>query len=124
MELKDAERFCNQWLPAWTGGTEAVEHLLSYYSEDTFYLDPVMAKGLHGKQKLTEYFSKLLAKNPNWRWSSVELIPTAKGFTLKWRAVFPKKDAELILYGLDIVEIKSDLINRNEVYFDRSPLML
>ncbi|KTD43097.1 hypothetical protein [Legionella parisiensis] len=50
MELKDAEMLCSKWLPSWTGGPEAVENLLSFYSENTFYLDPVMKEGIHGKK--------------------------------------------------------------------------
>ncbi|AWN73154.1 hypothetical protein LEAN103870_05115 [Legionella anisa] len=123
MQLKDAEMFCSKWLPSWTGGVEAVENLLSFYSEDTFYLDPVMKEGIHGKKRLSQYFNKLLAKNPDWKWNAVELIPTLKGFTLKWQATFPKNESELILFGLDIVEIENNLISRNEVYFDRSDLL-
>lgn len=123
MDLKMATEFCDLWLPSWTGGTNAVESLLSFYSDNTFYLDPVMVNGIHGKEKLSNYFTKLLAKNPNWQWSAVEIIPTAQGFTLKWKALFPANDSQVEIFGLDIVEIENNLITRNEVYFDRSTLI-
>lgn len=67
MQLKDAEMFCSKWLPSWTGGVEAVENLLSFYSEDTFYLDPVMKEGIHGKKDclntLTNYLQRILTGN-------------------------------------------------------------
>jgi hypothetical protein len=34
----EARQFAEPWLPAWTGNNP--EHLGSFYSEDTFYLDP------------------------------------------------------------------------------------
>lgn len=67
------------------------------------------------------YFQKLLSKNPDWKWHAVELFETEKGFTLKWQAHIPVNGKELILQGLDIVELQGNLISRNEVYFDRVP---
>lgn len=81
MELKKAEAFCDKWLPSWTGGMDAVENLLSFYSDDIFYLDPHMINGIYGKEKLSRYFCTLLSKNPDWRWCAVDIMPTLKGFT-------------------------------------------
>ena len=50
----------------------------------------------------------------------MEILPTAKGFCLKWEADFRQGPK---VTGLDIVELEGRLITRNEVYFDRSPLM-
>jgi hypothetical protein len=46
------------------------------------------------------------------------IFNTDKGFTLKWKTPLPIKDTELVIFGLDIVEMSGDLISRNEVYFD------
>lgn len=69
------------------------------------------------------YFTKLLGNNPRWVWTPVEILPTDKGFVLKWKAVIPVRDREIIEYGMDIVEVDGDTITRNEVYFDTLPLI-
>lgn len=109
--------FCNEWLSAWTGNRPAT--LLEFYTEDAFYLDPAYPDGLKGREQLSEYFIKLLGRNPDWKWEAVELFTTEKGFTLKWKAIIPVKNNQLITYGLDIVEMRGRQICRNEVYFDR-----
>lgn len=111
------QQFCNEWLNAWSGNQP--EQLLAYYSENTFYSDPAFPNGLSGKTELKNYFTKLLAANPNWKWEAVEIFSTAKGFTLKWRATVPVKNQTISFYGLDIVELEGNKISRNEVYFDR-----
>ncbi|HAZ13154.1 MAG: hypothetical protein A2X86_20840 [Bdellovibrionales bacterium GWA2_49_15] len=109
--------FCQRWLAAWTGNRP--EHLLSFYSADAYYQDPARPNGLKGHQEILPYFVKLLAKNPDWRWECEEIIPTEKGFTLKWCAHIPGKK---LIHGVDIVEVISDKITRNEVYFDTAAL--
>ena len=60
------------------------------------------------------YFERLLARYPDWRWEAVEIFPTARGFTLKWKASL----GERTCLGLDIVELDGAKIVRNEVFFD------
>jgi ketosteroid isomerase-like protein len=38
MTAAQAKEFASRWLPAWTGNNP--KKLASFYSEDTFYLDP------------------------------------------------------------------------------------
>ena len=109
--------FVDAWLASWTGNHPEV--LLEFYTRDVFYLDPANPKGLTGKEQLSAYLKKLLQKNPHWKWTREEIFPTEKGFTLKWKAEIPTAGENLILYGLDIVEMTGDKISRNEVYFDR-----
>jgi hypothetical protein len=118
MKRQDIDEFCSQWLRAWTGNDP--EKLLDYYSGDAFYSDPAAKKGLQGHDRLRPYFSKLLAANPAWIWEAVEVIPTARGCVLKWKATIPVGSERIIEYGLDIVEIENGKITRNEVYFDRT----
>lgn len=120
MEIKEAEALCRRWLPAWSGGADSVERLLSNYSPDAFYLDPARPAGLRGHAELRGYFLKLLAKNPDWVWRTEEILPTEMGFVLKWRAEIPRSAQIVTVSGLDIVEVQSALITRNEVYFDRT----
>ena len=110
--------FCTHWLNSWTGNKP--EQLLNFYTEDAFYSDPANRQGLKGHQQLLPYFSKLLKYNPNWIWKALEIIPTAKGFTLKWEASIPVGDTTIKEEGLDIVELQNGKISRNEVYFDRT----
>jgi hypothetical protein len=114
----DWQPLCDTWLRTWTGNNVAA--LLSCYTDDAFYLDPAYPAGLRGQEQLSAYFEKLLSRNPHWRWEAIELFNTENGFTLKWKATIPVKNTQLILQGLDIVEMRGDLISRNEVYFDRT----
>jgi hypothetical protein len=121
MELEKAKDFCNKWLPAWTGNN--TELLISFYSEDAFYSDPFIQQGIKGKEPIFKYFRKFISSYPNWIYDQVEIFPTEKGFTLKWKVSLPIKNDTVIGYGLDIVEISNDKIIRNEVYFDTASLL-
>lgn len=110
------QSFTEKWLSSWTGNQPEI--LLDFYSEDAFYSDPSNPNGLKGKEQLFVYFKKLLQRNPNWKWTIEEIFRTEKGFTLKWKAEIPVELENLIIYGLDIVEMTNDKISRNEVYFD------
>jgi ketosteroid isomerase-like protein len=46
----EARRFAEAWLPAWTGNNP--EHLVSFYFDDAFYLDPGIPEGVKGKPAL------------------------------------------------------------------------
>lgn len=117
MQHHQALLFSKEWLASWSGNQPEV--LLTFYTDDAFYRDPANKQGLQGKIQLEPYFKKLLKANPDWQWEAVEVMPTEKGFTLKWKATIPVKDKTLIEYGLDIVEITDGKISRNEVFFDR-----
>lgn len=111
--------FIKNWLDSWTGNRPEV--LLAFYSDHAFYSDPAFPNGISGKESLKNYFGKLLYKNPDWVWEAVEIIPTEKGCSLKWKATIPTPNQTITLFGLDIVEISDWKITRNEVYFDRVP---
>ena len=116
MKIKDAELFCGSWLPAWTGNNP--ETLIKFYAHNAFYLDPSNKQGLKGHNEILPYFIRLLKNNPNWIWTHEEIFPTDDGFTLKWKAVIPVRNSNVIEYGMDIVAIADGKITRNEVYFD------
>ena len=117
MEKNVLQSFVDEWLASWTGNRPDI--LLDFYTRDAFYLDPANPKGLSGKEQLFAYFKRLLHRNPNWKWTEDEIFLTEKGFTIKWRAEIPVAQENLIIYGLDIVEMTDNKISRNEVYFDR-----
>ena len=122
MTREQAKEFASRWLPAWTGNDP--DQLLKFYSNDTFYLDPAVPEGIHGKQKLKKYFSKLLARNPAWVWTQIEGIPMEGGFLNKWLAKIPVGRTTIECVGVCFVQFNAaGLICRNEVYFDRSNLI-
>jgi hypothetical protein len=118
---KSYEKFCDEWLAAWTGNSP--DRLREFYSSDAFYRDPAKPQGLRGDE-LLPYFKKLLAKNPDWVWERVEVLPVEKGFCLKWKASIPMAEKTIHETGLDIVEMKDGKITRNEVYFDSLALVM
>jgi hypothetical protein len=118
----EAKQFAEKWLPAWSGNNP--ELLVSFYSEDAFYLDPGIPGGVKGNPDLLAYFRKLLANNPNWVWSQIEGIPLEDGFLNKWLAKIPVGPVTLEIVGVCLVQLDSTgKIRRNEVYFDRTQLL-
>jgi hypothetical protein len=118
----EAQRFAEKWLPAWTGNNP--ELLASFYSDDVLYVDPGVPAGVKGKAALLAYFTKLLAYNPDWVWTHIEGFPLEDGFLNKWRATIPVGAKTLDIVGVCSVQLDADgKIYRNEVYFDRSPLL-
>jgi hypothetical protein len=98
--------------------------LASFYSEDTFYLDPAIPEGVKGKAALTAYFRRLLAYNPDWVWTQIEGIPLEDGFLNKWCATIPVGRKVVEIVGVCFVQLDgAGKIRRNEVYFDRSLLL-
>lgn len=122
MDQESLESFARDWLAAWSGNRPSA--LLDFYGEDAYYQDPGRPEGLRGKEALGAYFRKLLAVNPEWIWSPVEVMATARGFTLKWEAEIPVGARTVGAQGLDIVEVCDGRIVRNEVFFDRTPLLM
>jgi hypothetical protein len=119
----EARRFAEDWLPAWSGNRP--EFLASFYSDDAFYLDPGVPAGISGKAELLVHFKKLLGYNPNWVWSQIEAIPMDDGFLNKWRARIPVGAGQLDIIGVCLVQFNREgKIRRNEVYFDRSELLM
>ncbi len=110
-----------RWLPAWTGNRP--DCLIEFYAENAFYSDPANKTGLKGRAQILPYFKKLLAANPNWVWEAVEVFPSERGFTVKWKATIPVGSEVIIEYGMDIVEVDKGKVTRNEVFFDRSALL-
>lgn len=123
MTSEQAREFASRWLPAWTGNEP--EKLAEFYSDDALYLDPAVPRGIRGKQDLLAYFRRLLAQNPDWVWTQIEGIPMEGGFLNKWHARIPIGESVIECVGVCFVQFDGQgRIRRNEVYFDRTAMML
>ena len=120
LDAGEARAFAERWLPAWSGNRP--ELLASFYSEDTFYCDPAIPGGVHGRDALLAYFRRLLAHNPHWVWTQRDAIPLEGGFLNLWHASVPVGESTLEIDGVCTVQLRGGLIASNQVYFDRSPL--
>ena len=79
-ELKGYMAFCDQWLAAWTeiGQTTFYHFILRMLIIKT----PSISTGLRVHQEILVYFTKLLAKNPDWRWEREEIFVSEKVLSL------------------------------------------
>jgi predicted SnoaL-like aldol condensation-catalyzing enzyme len=117
----DAKEFAESWLPAWTGNDP--ERLAAFYTDDAFYRDPAVPDGVHGKEALVAYFTALLARFPDWEWTNTGATPTEGGFLNHWHATVPVGGRVVECDGVCTVRLREGLIERNEVFFDRSELL-
>ena len=116
-----ARAFAERWLPAWTGNRP--ELLASFYTEDAFYADPAVPDGLTGREALLAYLRRLLARYPDWVWRQRRAVPLEDGFLNHWEADVPTAAGTLTIRGVCSVQLRGELIYRNEVFFDRSELL-
>jgi hypothetical protein len=117
----DARAFAERWLPAWTGNDP--ERLVEFYTDDAFYSDPAVPDGVRGRAALLAYLRKLLARNPAWIWTHRGSVPLADGFLNEWHASIPAGVTTVEVDGVCTVQLRDGRIYRNQVYFDRSPLL-
>lgn len=104
MTKEQARDFAAKWLPAWTGNNP--QNLTNFYSDDVFYLDPGIPKGIKGKEALLAYFKKLLSQNPEWVWTQIEPIPMEGGFLNKWHASIPIGQKTVECVGVCFVQFR------------------
>jgi hypothetical protein len=121
LDADAAREFAQRWLPAWTGNDP--ERLVAFYSDDVFYSDPAVPRGVRGRDALLAYLRKLLARNPDWVWTHRGSIPLADGFLNEWHASMPVGSERIEVDGVCTVHLRAGLIYRNMVYFDRSELL-
>ena len=121
MNADQVRSFAERWLPAWSGNRP--ELLASFYTADAFYSDPVIREGVRGRDALLSYFTKLLARNPEWVWVHRSSIPMQDGFLNQWHASIPVGEKTVEVDGVCSVQLRHDLIYANHVFFDRSELL-
>jgi SnoaL-like domain len=120
-DSEQAALFAAAWLPAWSRNNP--RRLASFYTRDTFYCDPQVPRGIRGREALTVYLERLLARYPDWVWTQTASTPMRDGFVNYWQAFIPLGRGELMLAGVCLVELRGGLIARNHVFFDRSALL-
>lgn len=123
MKQPEVIALAESFLSAWN--SQEVERVVACYTPDVVYLDPNTRGAVVGSAAMRRYLTKLFA---NWQmtWSLREAFPFAEieGAGVLWRATFRRGDArEVSIDGMDFVHVEGGLIRRNEVYFDRTPLM-
>lgn len=121
MSDAQAKQFTERWLPAWTGNDP--ERLVAFYADDATYTDPAVPAGVHGHAEILAYFRRLLARYPDWVWTNTRVRPLSGGFLNYWHAVIPDGGRIIECDGVCTVTVKEGLIVRNEVFFDRAPLL-
>lgn len=119
MDLPDLQDFCQRWLDAWSGNRP--EALVDFFCPDGLYRDPARPGGLRGRDEILEYFLRLLARNPDWRFSLVELWPVPpESLVVKWRLRIPVGERVVEEVGVHLLELRAGRVWRCEVYFDRT----
>jgi SnoaL-like domain len=118
----EAKQFTDRWLPAWTGNDP--ERLAAFYAAEAIYSDPAVPSGLRGRAEILAYFRRLLARYPDWVWTNTAVRSLEGGFLNYWHAVIPNGDRVVECDGVCTVILDDGLIRCNEVFFDRTPLML
>ena len=121
MNEDEARAVAEKWLPAWSGSRPAL--LASFYTPDAVYSDPAVPDGVRGHDALLAYFTKLLARNPNWVWRHRGSIPMQDGFLNLWSASIPVGERTLQVQGACTVQLRQGLIYANHVFFDRSEFL-
>jgi hypothetical protein len=121
LDEEHARAFAAAWLPAWSGNRP--HDLIAFYTDDIYYSDPGVPAGLRGRDALLEYFIRLLAHNPTWRWTHRGSVPIRDGFLNEWHASMPVGEHSVEVNGVCTVQLRGRLIYRNQVYFDRAPLL-
>ena len=79
-----------------------------------------MPNGVRGKEALRAYFGKLLGAYPDWVWTNTGSTPIENGFLNHWHAEIPVRGETVSCDGVCTVHLRDGLIERNEVFFDRS----
>ncbi len=123
MNQAQVDTLAEGFLSAWN--SQDVERVVACYTDDLVYRDPNTRGEVRGSDAMRRYLRKLFAA---WtmHWSLREGFPMAdqEGAAFLWHATFRRADGDRTVEadGMDLLIIRGDKIERNEVYFDRSVL--
>ncbi|ABI77398.1 conserved hypothetical protein [Hyphomonas neptunium ATCC 15444] len=119
MSVVDIEAFNADWLKAWSD--KDTERLVSFYSEDTVYMDPQTAGGLKGRGALRTYLQGLFGATPEMVYVPEAVWVIEGGFCGRWICTVGPDGAGGKLRGFDLVLLKDGEITHNEVYVHQLP---
>ena len=117
------QRLADEIFATWN--TQDIDAVLARYVDDLVYLDPNTRGPVVGREAMRAYLTSLFSR---WtmRWQGGELFPHARldAVTIRWSGMLALvgETRSVEIAGLDLVILEGDLVKRNEVYFDRSPL--
>lgn len=120
----DFTAFANRFLSAWN--SQDVEMVLACYTDDLVYCDPNTRGQVNGADALRHYLRKLFAAwHMHWTLREAYTFRNTKGAAVLWHASFRKPGRDLVVEtdGMDLVLMRGDRIDRNEVYFDQGVLL-
>ncbi len=114
-----AERFIAAW------NSQDVESVAAIYTDDVTYVDPNTRGAVEGGEAIRRYLKKLFARwKMKWSVREAYLLEGGQGCAVLWRASIQAADGgdTVDVDGMDLIVMSGDLVERNEVYFDRSVL--
>jgi hypothetical protein len=124
-DLERLLRLADHVLSTWSG--QDVEQVLGCYTDDLVYLDPNTRGPVVGRDAMRAYLTKLFSRwTMTWKRDGDEVFPLegTDGVAIRWVGTLaPASESRSVdIAGIDLVILEGELIARNEVYFDRSPL--
>ena len=115
--------FAEKFLSAWN--TQDVERVVACYTDDVVYRDPNTRGEVLGADALRRYLKKLFgAWTMQWRLREAHPFSEREGAAVLWHATLqPTGSGPVVkLDGMDLVLMRGERIERNEVWFDRAAL--
>ena len=112
-----------KFLSAWNA--QDVERVVGIYTDDVTYIDPNTRGAVKGADALRRYLKKLFAHwKMHWSLREAFLLDGRNGCAVLWHATFQTPDGGTTVEadGMDLVIVRDDRVERNEVYFDRTVL--
>ena len=123
MDKKKMYQLAESILGAWN--TQEVDKVLACYTDDVRYVDPNTNGPVEGSEALRRYLTKLFVNwKMNWRLKEAFMFDDHGGCAVLWRATLQRAEGgkSVDIDGMDLVIVKDDRLQRNEVYFDRAAL--
>ena len=123
MEKEKVHELAEHVLSTWN--SQDVEKVVGCYTDDLVYVDPNTRGEVRGADAMRRYLRKLFA---GWQmhWTLREAYPleNLRGAAVLWHASFrkPGREETVEADGMDLVILREDRIERNEVRFDRAVL--
>ena len=104
MDSVRAKKFAAEWIEAWN--SHDIESIISHYENDLEFKSPLIFERypdsngvISSREKLKEYFSIGLAKNPQLRFRLLNVLTGTDGLTIYYENARGGKTAELFEFN-------------------------